>query len=59
MNAHSVANLYFIKNDPANVCRTSILFIIQQIALFNLFAALHCDKSEDFLLFAYVLPIAV
>src|SRR5262245_56697909 len=51
MNAHSVAKLYFIKNDPANVRESSVLILVQEIVALNFFATLLCDKSKYFLLF--------
>jgi len=51
MNAHSVAKLYFIKNDPANVRELSAIIPVQKIVWLNLFAAFLCDKGEDYLLF--------
>jgi hypothetical protein len=48
MNVHSVAKLYFIKDDPANVRRSSVFSPVQKIISLNLFAAFLCDKSEDF-----------
>jgi hypothetical protein len=48
MNAHSVAKLYFIKNDPANVRELSAIIPVQKIVWLNLFAAFLCDKGEDY-----------
>jgi hypothetical protein len=48
MNAHSVAKLYFIKDDTANVRELSVLILFQEIVALNFFATLLCDKIEYF-----------
>jgi hypothetical protein len=47
MNAHSVAKLYFIKDDPANVRELSALIPVQKIVLLSLFAAFLCDEGLE------------